>query len=87
MSYFIELLFASLEQAEDDLDLLACLVDSDSELLDNDIVGEAISSSNTSPQSTTEVPVTQCQSQQAEREGGVQSGRTENITMEEMAGQ
>ena len=71
----------------DDLDLLACLFDSDSELLDNDTVDEAISSSNTSPQSTTEVPVAQSQSQQADRDDKVQSGTTKNITMEEMAGQ
>lgn len=82
-----QLLFASsLEQDVDDLDLLACLVDSDSELLDDDIVGEAISSSNTSPQSTTMAPVTGYQSQQGDREDGAQSGATTNITMEEMAG-
>lgn len=82
-----QLLFASsLEQDVDDLDLLACLVDSDSELLDDDIVGEAISSSNTSPQSATMAPVTGSQSQQSDREYGVQSGTTTNITMEEMAG-
>lgn len=82
-----QLLFASsLEQDVDDLDLLACLVDSDSELLDDDIVGEAISSSNTSPQSATTAPVTGSQSQQSDREYGVQSGTTTNITMEEMAG-
>ena len=71
-----------------DLDLLACLVDSDSELLDNDIdiVGEAISPSNTSSQSTTMAPVTGYQSQQGDREDGAQSGATTNITMEEMAG-
>lgn len=77
----------SLEQDVDDLDLLACLVDSDSESLDNDFVGEAISSSNTSEQSTTKVPVTQSQSQLADREDGVQSGSTTNITMEKMAGE
>ena len=71
----------------DDLDLLACLVDSDSELFDDDIVGEAISPSNTSPQSPAKVPVTRPQSQHADREDGVQSGTTMNITMEEMAGQ
>ena len=71
----------------DDLDLLACLFDNDSELLDNDTVDEAISSSNTSPQSTTEIPVAQSQSQQADRDDKVQSGTTKNITMEEMAGQ
>lgn len=76
----------SLEQDLDDLDLLACLVDSDSEF-DDDIVGEAISSSNTSQQSTTKVPVTQSQSQLADREDGVQSGTATNITMEEMAGE
>ena len=76
----------SLGQDLDDLDLLACLVDSDSEF-DNDIVGEEISSSNTSQQSTTKLPVTQSQSQQADREDGVQSGTTTNITMEEMAGE
>lgn len=82
-----QLLFASsLEQDVDDLDLLASLVDSDSELLDDDIVGEAISSSNTSPQSATTAPVTGSQSQQGDREDGVQSGTTTNITMEEMAG-
>lgn len=82
-----QLLFASsLEQDVDDLDLLASLVDSDSELLDDDIVGEAISSSNTSPQSATMAPVTGSQSQQSDREYGVQSGTTTNITMEEMAG-
>lgn len=81
-----QLLFASsLEQDVDDLDLLASLVDSDSELLDDDIVGEAISSSNTSPQSATTAPVTGSQSQ-GDREDGVQSGTTTNITMEEMAG-
>lgn len=74
----------SLEHDVDDLDLLACLVDSDSELLDNDIVGEAISSSNTSKQSTTKVPVT---TQQSDHEDSVQSGTTTNITMEEMAGE
>ena len=76
----------SLGQDLDDLDLLACLVDSDSEF-DNDIAGEEISSSNTSQQSTTKLPVTQSQSQQADREDGVQSGTTTNITMEEMAGE
>ena len=77
----------SLEQDVDDLDLLACLVDSDSELLDDDFVGEAISSSNyPSQQSTTKVPVTLSQSQQGDREDGVQSETTTNITMEEMAG-
>lgn len=76
-----------LEQDVDDLDLLACLVDSDSELLGDDIVGEAISSSNTSPQSTTMGSATK--SQQPDREVGVQSqsGTTPKTTMEEMAGQ
>ncbi|KAJ7351124.1 minichromosome maintenance- protein [Desmophyllum pertusum] len=41
------------DQDLDDLDLLACLVDSDSEFLDDDNFGEAISASNVSPQSTT----------------------------------
>jgi len=76
-----------LEQDVDDLDLLACLVDSDSELLGDDIIGGAISSSNTSPQSTTMGSATE--SQQPDREGGVQSqsGTTTDTTMEEMAGQ
>ncbi|KAL9960807.1 hypothetical protein ACROYT_G034310 [Oculina patagonica] len=75
------------EDMEDDLDLLACLVDSDSELLDDENLGEANSSStcsSTSPQSTTMTSVTQSQTQQP-REDGVQSGTTSNLTMEEMA--
>ena len=76
-----------LEQDVDDLDLLACLVDSDSELLDDDIIGEAISSSKTSPQSTTMAPAIQSPSQQPDREDGVRSGTTTNTAMEEMAGQ
>jgi len=74
-----------LEQDVDDLDLLACLVDSDSELLGDDIIGGAISSSNTSPQSTTMGSATE--SEQPDREGGVQSqsGTTTDTTMEEMA--
>lgn len=74
------------DQDLDDLDLLACLVDSDSELLDDDNFGEAISSPNTSPQSTKVTSVTQSQTQQPQ-EDDVQPGTTTNLTMEEMAGQ
>jgi len=76
-----------LEQDVDDLDLLACLVDSDSELLGDDLVGEAISSSNTSPQSTTMGSTTESQQPDRERGEQSQSGTTTNTTMEEMAGQ
>lgn len=76
-------IFQITDQDLDDLDLLACLVDSDSELLDDNNVDEEIPSSNTSPQSTTKTPIAQSQSKQ----DSSQSGTTSNLTMEEMAGQ
>lgn len=62
----------------DDLDLLASLVDSDSELLDDGSLLEAIPS-NASSRSPTET-------EPRANEQGIRSGTTSNLTMEEMAG-
>lgn len=61
----------------DDLDLLASLVDSDSELLDDGSLLEAIPS-NASSRSPTET-------EPRANEQGIRSGTTSNLTMEEMA--
>ncbi|XP_027035907.1 uncharacterized protein LOC113664502 [Pocillopora damicornis] len=63
----------------DDLDLLASLVDSDSEFLDDGSLLEAIPS-NASSRSPTET-------QPRANEQGIRSGTTSNLTMEEMAAQ
>lgn len=77
--------FLIVDQDLDDLDLLACLVDSDSEFLDDDNFGEAISASNVSPQSTT-TTTSVTQPQQPHEQHGEQSATTSNSMIEEMAG-
>lgn len=66
------------DQDLDDLDLLASLVDSDSEFLDDSNFIEE-TSSNSSAQSTT-------QTQQPPEHGVQSAGTKSSLTMEEMAG-
>lgn len=69
---------------QDDLDILASLADSDFEFEDDAAFGEAISSSDSPPKSTSLAARSQSQAQQQQH--SEQSGTAPAFSVEEMAG-